>query len=111
MSSAERERISLGPEGPIQNFQEILDLSLAAIDLQRRRVEREAEIEAAGGGLKSDLSVELKRLNNMVITYSVLLGAPQAKTPTKTEEGPNFMEKLLAKLDDPTPQKKRTRTE
>jgi hypothetical protein len=74
---------ALADETPVRNFQDVLALSLTMIDEQRRRIALALRSEAREARLDKTLSVEIKRLNSMIITYRELLDSPQAKsTPT-----------------------------
>lgn len=57
-------------------FQDILHLNLAMIEAQRTRVARAMSEETRTGGLDKALSVEMKRLNAMLVTYNELVNTP-----------------------------------
>jgi hypothetical protein len=64
-------------------------------------------VERDEGSLKRELSVELKRLNGMIITYHALLGSPHAKALPTPQGGPSLVETLLSGLLEPRPRKRR----
>lgn len=104
--SADEDSPQLGPAGPIRTYQDVLDLSLATIDAQRRRVARALAEEAKTGRLDKTLSVEIKRLNAMLATYGELVNTPQAKAATQPRAGTGAVSQILTSL---APKKRRSK--
>jgi hypothetical protein len=96
----------LGPDEPVRTFRDILDLHLAMIESQRKRVARAVAKEARTGELDKDTSVEIKRLNVMVATHNELVNTPQAKAGTQPRPGTGVVSQILTSL---APKKRRSR--
>jgi hypothetical protein len=96
----------LGPDKPIRAFEDILELNLDLIETQRKRVARASAEEARTGCLDKAVSVEIKRLNAMITTYSELLNRPQARAAAQPRTGKGAVTQILASL---APKKHRRR--
>ncbi len=70
------------------------------IDIQRKRVARGLAEEKRKGGLDKNVSVEMKRLSGMIVTYSELVNAPQAKAVAKPRPGTRAVSKILRRLTE-----------
>lgn len=88
----------LGPDTPVRTFQDILDVNLSTIEVQRTRVARAVAEETRVGGLDKTLSVEIKRLNAMLVTHNELVNAPQAKAATKPRAGRGAVSQMLTSI-------------
>ena len=88
----------LGPDKPIRAFEDILELDLDLIETQRKRVARASADEARTRGLDKEVSVEIKRLNAMITTYSELLNRPQARAAAQPRSKTGAVTQILASL-------------
>ncbi len=99
MPDSNHRDVKLGPDGPIQNYEDLVELSLDSINLQRQIIAR-----AVTAGQDRIVAVDLKRLKSLVDTHHTLLNSPQAKNQPKKPQGPSFVEKLIRDaLEGPPP--------
>jgi hypothetical protein len=94
----------LGPDTPLRDAHDIQELSLAMIEAQRKRVARGMPEETRSGRLDKALSVEIKRLNVMLVTYTEIANTPHAKAGPQLRSGAGPVSRILTSL---VPKKRR----